>query len=60
MDKKTRKQIDVLRTRLKKLQRQLAGAEQQRADPSEVEELRRKLSSTLTALEQLTSSKSGP
>lgn len=39
MDKKAKKRIDVLRTRLTKLQQQLAGARKQMDDPDELKRL---------------------
>ncbi|MEX0728596.1 MAG: hypothetical protein WEB58_12745 [Planctomycetaceae bacterium] len=53
MDKKTKKQIEVLRTRLNKLQMQLAGARQQCDDPQEVAHLQRAVTETETELKRL-------
>lgn len=53
MDKKTKKQIEVLRTRLNKLQMQLSGAKQQCDDPDEVAHLQRAVAETETELKKL-------
>lgn len=39
MDKKTKKQVEVLRTRVERLQMQVAGAKKQCDDPREVSRL---------------------
>ncbi|MEX1230051.1 MAG: hypothetical protein WEB58_07410 [Planctomycetaceae bacterium] len=53
MDRKTKKQIDVLRTRLGKLQQQLAGAKQQCDDPEEVVKLQQAVSDTEAEFKRL-------
>ena len=53
MDRKNKKRIAVLRERLHKLERMLAGARQQHDDPKEVEELREDVEKTRRALDML-------
>lgn len=57
MDKKSAKQQQVLRTKLQKLQRQLAGARQQNDDPAERQRLEREVAETQSALQRLQESK---
>lgn len=53
MDKKSKKQIEVLRPRLQRLQQQLAGATKQCDDPAEVERLKKEIATTHAELERL-------
>lgn len=53
MDKKAKKKIDVLRTRLQKLQQQLAGARKQLDDPDEVARLEKDIKAAEAELEKL-------
>lgn len=59
MDKKAAKQQQVLRTRLQKLQRQLAGARQQDDDPRERQRIEKEIAETQAALERIQSSDKG-
>lgn len=54
MDKKAKKRIAVLRTRLQKLERMLAGAKQQCDDPEEVKDLEQQISRAREELIMLT------
>lgn len=53
MNKKTKKRIAILRERLHKLQKMLAGAKQQRDDTKEVKELEQQLAKTREELTTL-------
>ncbi len=53
MDKKHKKQLDNLRTRLQKLRNQLAGAKKQKDDPEEVRRLEKDLAHTEAEIERL-------
>ena len=53
MNKKTKRRLDVLHTKLQKLQQQLAGAKKQVDEPDEVARLERELESTRAQLEEL-------
>ena len=55
MDKKAKKRLEVLQTRLHKLQLQLAGARKQLDDPDELAVLERQVSEVSTELERLKS-----
>ncbi len=43
MDKKAKKKIQTLRTRIQKLQQQLAGAKKQADEPGEIETLEKQI-----------------
>jgi hypothetical protein len=53
MDKKSKKQLEVLRQRQQNLQRQLAGARRQADDPREVTELENELRKVAADIERL-------
>jgi len=53
MDKKAKKKIDVLRTRLQKLEQQLAGSRKQMDDPADVARLEKEVASAKAELEKL-------
>lgn len=53
MNKKTKKQIDVLRAQVNRLQQQLSGAKAQCDEPDELEELRKELSAAQAELKRL-------
>ena len=53
MDKKAKKKIDVLRTRVAKLQMQVAGARRQMDDREELSRLERELASAESELSKL-------
>lgn len=55
MDKKAKKRLEVLQTRLHKLQLQLAGARKQLDDPDELAVLERQVSEVSAELERLKS-----
>lgn len=55
LDKKAKKRIDVLRTRLNKSQQQLAGAKKQMDDPAEVARLEKEIGEINVELEKLKS-----
>ena len=55
MDKKAKKRLEVLQTRLHKLQLQLAGARKQLNDPDELAVLERQVSEVSAELERLKS-----
>lgn len=56
MDKKGKKRIEVLKTRLQKLRLQLAGARKQNDDPAEVAQLERDIAAAEAELERIKSS----
>jgi hypothetical protein len=56
MDKKAKKRIDLLNTRLQKLRLQLAGAKKQMDEPGEVSRLEKELAEVTAELEKLKSS----
>jgi hypothetical protein len=53
MNKKIKKKMDVLRQRLQKLHKQLAGVKQQTDDPEELKRLERKIAEDEAELEKL-------
>ncbi len=53
MDKKTKKRIQTLHTRLQKLRKQFAGAKQQMDDPEEFKALEEELAKNEAELAQL-------
>ena len=53
MNKKEKKKMDALKTRIQKLQQQIAGAKQQADEPGEVERLEGELASAKQELETL-------
>lgn len=53
MDKKAKKRIDLLQTRLQKLRQQLHGAKQQMDDPDEVKRIEKEIAAANTELEQI-------
>ncbi len=53
MDKKQKKRIDVLRTRIQNLQQQLAGAKKQMDDPQEVQALEQQVAIAEAELQKL-------
>ncbi len=53
MDKKAKKRIDLLNTRLQKLRLQLAGAKKQMDEPAEVARLEKELAEATAELEKL-------
>jgi len=55
LDKKVKKRIDVLRTRLNKSQQQLAGAKKQMDDAAEVARLEKEIGEINVELEKLKS-----
>jgi hypothetical protein len=56
LDKKAKKRIEVLRTRLSKSQQQLAGAKKQMDEPAEVSRLEKEIAEINAELEKLKSS----
>lgn len=56
MDKKAKKKIDVLRTKLTKLQQQLSGAKKQMDDPDDVRRLEKEISEINAELDKLKAS----
>jgi DNA-binding FrmR family transcriptional regulator len=56
MDKKAKKRIDLLNTRLQKLRLQVAGAKKQMDEPAEVVRLEKELADVTAELEKLKSS----
>jgi hypothetical protein len=55
MDKKAKKRIDVLNTRITNLRQQLAGARKQMDDPDEVKNLEKQLAAAEAELAKLKS-----
>ena len=53
MDKKAKKRIDVLNTRITNLRQQLAGARKQMDDPDEVKNLEKQLAAAESELAKL-------
>lgn len=53
MDKKTKKRIAVLRERIQKLEKMLAGAKQQQDDPNEVTYLEKEIQQARSDLDAL-------
>ncbi|GAB6164154.1 hypothetical protein JCM19992_01540 [Thermostilla marina] len=53
MDKKTKKKIDALRTRLQKLQQQAAGMRRQNDDPRELEAIEKQIADIQAQIEKL-------
>lgn len=56
MDKKAKKRIDLLNTRLQKLRLQLAGAKKQMDEPGEVTRLEKELAEVTAELEKIKAS----
>lgn len=56
MDKKAKKQIEVLKVRIDKLQKQIAGARQQLDDPAELAQFEKELAAAKAQLTQLKAS----
>ena len=56
MDKKAKKRIDLLQTRLQKLRLQLAGAKKQMDEPEDVALLEKELADVTAELEKLRAS----
>ncbi|XZE35724.1 hypothetical protein SH501x_001264 [Pirellulaceae bacterium SH501] len=56
MDKKARKLVAILRQRVQKLQKMLAGAKSQSDVPDEVRQLEQELQDARAEIERLTSS----
>ena len=55
MDRKSKKQLEVARKRLQKLQMQLSGARQQEDDPGEVQQIEEQLVETRNTIAKLKS-----
>ncbi|HVC98088.1 MAG TPA: hypothetical protein VND64_30740 [Pirellulales bacterium] len=53
MDKKAKKRIELLQTRLQKLRMQLAGTKKQMDDPADVARLERDIADAASELEKL-------
>ena len=53
MDKKAKKRIDLLQTKLQTLRQQLAGAKKQMDEPDEVKRLEREIAAATAELEKL-------
>ncbi len=53
MDKKAKKRIDLLNTRLQKLRLQLAGAKKQMDEPEEAARLEKEIATVAAELEKL-------
>jgi hypothetical protein len=53
MDRKAKKRIEVLRTKLQKLRLQLAGAKQQMDDPADAVRLEKEVAETTAELSKL-------
>jgi uncharacterized protein YPO0396 len=53
MDKKAKKRIDLLNTRLQKLRLQIAGAKKQMDEPGEAARLEKELADVTAELEKL-------
>ncbi|MEX0702958.1 MAG: hypothetical protein WD069_12760 [Planctomycetales bacterium] len=53
MDKKTKKRVEVLRTRVERLQRQIAAAKEQSDDPREPSRLEMQMEAERTRLLRL-------
>ena len=56
MDKKAKKKIEVLRSRIHKLQQQLSGARQQDDEPGEVQRLETEIATAKEEIEKLKAS----
>ncbi len=56
MDKKAKKRIDLLNTRLQKLRLQIAGAKKQMDEPGEVARLEKELAEVTAELEKVKAS----
>jgi len=56
MDKKAKKKLAVLKPKLQRLQRLLAGAKQQVDDPEEITQLEQQVSETEAEIEKLKAS----
>ncbi len=57
MNKKIKKKIDVLNTRMQKLRQQLAGAKQQMDEPDEVTRIESEIAATEAELAELKAQK---
>lgn len=57
MDKKAKKRIDLIQTKLQTLRKQLAGAKQQPDDPGEPERLEKEIAALEAELAKLKASK---
>jgi hypothetical protein len=55
MDKKAKKKLDALHTRLQNLQKQVAGAKKQRDEPDELRRLEQQVADTEREIEKLKS-----
>ncbi len=55
LNKKQKKQIDVLRQKIQKLRLQLSGAKQQMDDPQEVERLQEQINTHEAEIEKIKS-----
>ena len=53
MDKKTKKKLDILHQRLRKLRQRLAGAKKQEDEPGEVQRLEAEISTVETEVKRL-------
>lgn len=53
MDKKVKKRLDLLHTRMQKLRLQLAGAKKQMDEPEEVARIERELADATAEIEKL-------
>ncbi len=53
MDKKAKKKIEVLRTRIGKMQQQLSGARSQDDEPGEIERLESEIAAAKAEIEKL-------
>jgi len=56
MDKKAKKKIEVLRQRIEKMTKQLAGAKQQADEPDEVANLEKQIADAKAEIEKLKAS----
>ena len=56
MDKKAKKRVEVLRQRIQKLNRRLAGARQPEDEPGEVNRLEQEIASVKEEIEKLKAS----
>ncbi len=56
MDKKTKKKLEVLRSRVQTLRNQLAGAKKQQDDPLEVQRLEKEIADAEAEIERLKAS----
>ena len=56
VDKKAKNRIKILRERIEKLQKQLAGAKEQEDEPGEVDRIKDEIEKTLAEIETLKAS----